>query len=129
MNPMPIILENPRFHGSLLGLIGKTVDEALKEAPGSARVNEGGKAQRLVWKEKGRDSETEKEFPLYLMARVYEGAVWAVGIWSERFAFLAEPGDAGWYFNAVGKLHIADFHRVNWISRENGEFINLGLGE
>ena len=129
MQSAAIEIQNPRFHGKLLEMIGKTAEDALKEAPGAVHLNESGRAQRLVWKEKALDTESGKGFPLYLMARVLDGKVWAVGIWTPRFAFLAEPGDAGWYFKAVGKLQITDFYRVNWISRENGEFVNLGLGE
>ena len=130
MQTAAIEIENPRFHGELLQMIGKTVDKALKDAPGAERLNESGRAQRLVWKEKAQDTESGKAFPLYLMARILDEVIWAVGIWSPRFAFLAEEGDEDtWFFRAVEKLHITNFRHVNWIAWEDGKYVNLGLGE
>lgn len=127
---MGIVIKNPRFHGKLLAMIGKTVDEALVEAPGAEIVNESGRAQRLVWRERARIYDEGREFPIYLMARAADGKIWAVGIWSPEFAYLAEKGEGGnWFFNAVGKQVKTHYSHVNWIVREKRKFVNIGLGE
>ena len=63
------------------------------------------------------------------MARVYDGKVWAVGLWSKKYLFSLEKSEDGvHYFAAVPKKEPFGFRDVNWVVTEDGEFSDFGVG-
>ena len=126
-NETPILLEQPRFHGSLLALVGKTIEDAEAECPGAERINPGGEAQRLIWKETAKEA-GGAEFPLYLMARAFRGKIWAVGLWSpDDFYLLERNPDGAAYFAGVPKGGRKRYGEVNWVGMKDGKLANLGV--
>ena len=124
-----LVLESTVFKGSLLDLIGKNKTEVLGLYAQPVVLNEGGRAERLVWTERARDEETGRRIALGFMARLLDGVVWAVGIQAETYFSVIEHNAQGApYFVAVPKGPEHDRLMVNWVAKNaEGAYYDFGV--
>lgn len=125
-----LVMDIRTFHGSLVGLLGRTVDDIVGVfGPSHARIDdERGRPLRLIWIERAHD-EDGLSFPIFLTARVRGGKVWAVGIRSPRYFFCVDFDELGDPFlTAVPKKPGDDPWLTNWIILGKGRPSNFAVG-
>ncbi|MBI2900590.1 MAG: hypothetical protein HYY17_10420 [Planctomycetes bacterium] len=127
--PMSVVVESVRFKVRLFDLLGKTAEEVVAVAGNPSARIDGEKVRRFLWMESATDETGDSPFPVVVMARLYDGRVWAVGIRSDRYFFALEdvPGKEPPGVVAVPKKPSDDPLSVNWIVNEGGALKNLGV--
>ena len=131
---MPLIAEPATIPFHVLPLIGRRASE-LPGHPAGAWECLGewgeGPATASRWRyAQGRGRVDGSPVPMHVLARTLNGIVWAVGVWVPGF-LLAVPDAAdeagSQYLVAVPRSDAAPPGTINWIIREAGRYVNLGL--
>ena len=121
-----VMIRPEKFHGSLIGLLGKTKAEILEGRPKPDFSVAGPQTELLGWREIARDA--EGEVALAFTARLSLGVVHAVGLRSDRYVFEVEHNEAGEpYLVGYRKTPEHDAQSMNWIALEGDRPVNLGV--
>lgn len=105
------------FPGSLLDLIGLSLEEVERRAPPEKRIG-----SLLEWYATFRDVAVGYTFPVALRAQLRDGRILAVGIWSGEYRFFPERDGRGrWLFEGEEKPD-RNRRKMFWISREGENF-------